>query len=77
MLLLTISKSGAQKPSVSVNQDLQSSIGPASSLVENEQPPAPAASPDDWKEVLDPETGNKYFLNKRTGKTAWSMPGES
>jgi len=30
----------------------------------------------EWKEYAVPETGEKYYLNVRTGKTQWERPTE-
>eukprot|EP00474_Spongospora_subterranea_P008569 CRZ09027.1 hypothetical protein [Spongospora subterranea] len=35
---------------------------------------AAPASNDDWEEIIDADTGNKYYMNKANGKTSWSKP---
>lgn len=29
---------------------------------------------DEWTEVVDNETGNRYYVNKATGRTSWELP---
>ena len=35
---------------------------------------AEAAAAAAWEEVVDPETGNKYYLNRSSGQTSWTKP---
>jgi hypothetical protein len=29
-----------------------------------------------WEEVVDPESGKKYYYNPSTGETSWTLPGQ-
>jgi hypothetical protein len=29
-----------------------------------------------WEEVVDPESGKKYYYNSSTGETSWTLPGQ-
>jgi len=36
--------------------------------------PATTGASDVWEEVIDPESGNKYYFNSKTNETSWDPP---
>ena len=37
-------------------------------------PPSSEGAPEGWDEHTDPKTGHKYYVNKQSGETTWTMP---
>lgn len=65
-----------QAPDYSIDVDASGYTG---GYLAEQQEPTPYGASDatwtsPWEEVFDPQTGQTYYCNRETGKTAWEMP---